>query len=162
MIHPSLSTVIATLVLYGLLLAMVRRPWTAIGMLVYLLCFVLLISLVKQAYLGVAMSLADVYFFLLRPVENFHLFINYPLLGLSLLGVCLGFALCIVVGVRFERPIHRMTHAPHRHWIRITTAAASLALGVGAALTSSALAPAQANEGDVYTAFQNHVRSATR
>jgi hypothetical protein len=86
--------------MYGMLFAMVRRPWTAAAMLFYCLCFVLLLSFVKQAYLGAAMSMADLYFFLLRPVENFHLFINYPLLGMSLVGTFCGFALCLVVGTR--------------------------------------------------------------
>lgn len=155
MVTPSLSTLIAILVLFGLLFAMVRRPWTAIGMLVYLLCFVLLISFVKQAYLGMAMSLADVYFFLLRPVENFHLFINYPLLGVSLLGICLGFALCLFVGVRFEQPLHHLTHARHGRWIRISTATASLIVGVTAAVLSSAASRAKSLDSNVYTAFQD-------
>ena len=154
MVLPSLSTVVATLVIYGLLFAIVRRPWTAAAMLLYCLCFVLLISFVKQAYLGVAMSLADVYFFLLRPVENFHLFINYPLFGLSLLGVCLGFALCLVVGLRFERPVRLLVRPPHSHWLRITTAAASLVLGMGAALMSSEQSRAQVSTDDVFAAFQ--------
>lgn len=151
---PSLSTVIATLVIYGLLFAMVRRPWTAGAMLFYCLCFVLLSSLVKQAYLGVALSMADVYFFLLRPIENFHLFINYPLLGMSLLATCSGFALFLVVGLRFERPIHHMVRPRLGRWMRITTAAASLTLGLGAALMSSEQSRAQVREGDDYAAFQ--------
>jgi hypothetical protein len=133
---------------------MVRRPWTAAAMLLYLLCFVLLISFVKQAYLGVAMSLADVYFFLLRPAENFHLFINYPLLGLSLLGAGLGFALCLVAGLRFERPVHLMARPRHGRWMRITTALASLLLGFGTALMSSEQSRAQVNDDDVFAAFQ--------
>jgi hypothetical protein len=144
---------VTTLVIYGLLFAVLRRPWTAAGIALYLLCFALLGSFVKQAYLGVAMTLADVYFFLLRPVENFHLFINYPLLGMSLLGVCLGFVLCLVAGLRFERPIKLMTR-PRSSWLRITTAVASLLLGIGSALMSSQPSSARVNDGDAYAAFQ--------
>ncbi len=159
MVIPSISTVTAILVLYGLLFAVVRRLWTAIGLLTYLLCFVLLMSLVKQAYLGIAMSLADVHFFLLRPVENFYLFVHYPLLGLSLLGVCLGFALCLVVGWKLEQPLQLLTHARHGRWIRVTTATASLLLGMGAMLISSRPSQALANDGDALAAF--HVMYGT-
>jgi hypothetical protein len=145
---------VTTLVIYGLLFAALRRPWTAIGSTVYALCFVLLGSFVKQAYLGVALTLADVYFFLLRPVENFHLFINYPLLGMSLLGVCLGFALCLIVGLRFETPVKLMSRPRIGGWLRIATGALALALGVGSAVMSSLPSRVPMNDGDAYAAFQ--------
>jgi hypothetical protein len=153
MVLPSLSTVMATLVFYGLLFAIVRRPWTTLGITLYVLCFALLASYVKQAYLGVAMTLADVHFFLLRPVENFHLFINYPLLGMSLLGMCLGFVLCLVVGVRFERPVHLLSRPRLGGWLRLGTATAFLVLGMGAALVASEQSRAQVDDGDAYAAF---------
>lgn len=153
MVYPSLSTIVGVLVVYGLLFAMVRRLWTATALLLYLLCFVLLMSFVKQAYLGLAMSLADVYFFLLRPIENFHLFINYPMFGISLLGVCLGFCLCIAAGMHFESPVRHLTRVPHGRWMRIITACASLALGFGTALLSSEQSRAQVRDGDAFAAF---------
>ena len=154
MFFPSLSTLIALTVFYSLLFALTRRPWTALGMTFYALGFAVLSSFVKQAYLGVAMTLADVHFFLLRPVENFHLFINYPLLGMSLVGVCLGFALCLIVGLRFERPVHLMARPIVGGWLRIATATAALLLGVGASLMASQQSQARVNDGDAYAAFQ--------
>ncbi len=124
-------------------------------MLLYLLCFILITSMVKQAYLGMVVSLADVYFFLLRPAENFHLFINYPLLGISLLGLCLGFALCVIMGMKLEQPVYLMTRQPHGHWTRMTTATISLLLGIGASFVSSEQSRAQAAESDVFAAFQS-------
>jgi len=153
MIFPSLSTVVAIVVIYGLLFAMLRRPWTAAGITLYMLCFALLVSFVKQAYLGVAMTVADIHFFLLRPFENFHLFINYPLLGMALLGVCLGAALCVLAGLRMEPPVRLLVRPRLGGWLRIATAAASLLLGVGAALMSTEQSRAQVNDGDAYAAF---------
>ena len=153
MVFPSLSTVVTAFVVCGFLIALLRRPWTAAGIYLYLLCFALLGSFVKQAYLGVALTLADVYFFLLRPIENFHLFINYPLLGMSLIGVCLGFALCLIVGLRFERPMQSMGSSRSGVWVRITTGLAALVLGIGAVFTASEQSRAQVNDGDAYAAF---------
>ena len=155
MILPSTSTIISVLVIYGLLFATVRRAWTALGITIYLICFVLLMSVVKQAYLGVAMSLADLYFFLLRPAENFHLFVHYPLFGMTLLGVCLGFALCIIVGLKFERPMHLLAETRHRHWLRFSTATASLLLATGTTILSNQQARAQVSENDVFAAFES-------
>jgi hypothetical protein len=153
MILPSSSTVVAIVVIYGLLFAILRRPWTAGLIALYVLCFALLSSFVKQAYLGVAMTLADIHFFLLRPVENFHLFFSYPLLGMALVGVLLGAALCLLVGLRFERPVHILARPRLGGWLRFATAAASLVLGVGASLIASQELHARANDGDAYAAF---------
>ena len=124
-------------------------------MLLYVLCFVLLISVSKQHYLGVAATLADVVFFLSHPKENFHLFINYPLLGILLLVSLLGFAACVVAGLKLERPLHHKVRSPHRRWMRITAATASLALSVGVILSTSAATHAQVKESDIFDAFES-------
>ena len=153
MVLPSTSTVVAIIVSYGLLFALLRRPWTSGGITLYVLCFALLSSFVKQAYLGMAMTLADVNFFLLRPIENFHLFLNYPMLGLSLAGAVLGAALCLLAGLRLESPVQILVRPRLGGWLRLATAAASLLLAVGASLTTSQESHARVNDGDAYAAF---------
>jgi hypothetical protein len=153
MVLPSLATVISILVIYGLCFAALRRPWTTAGLTVYLLCFVLLSSVVKQAYLGLAVTLADMHFFMLRPLENFHLFIRYPLLGLTLLVVMAGVFVCCVVGIRLEQPIKLLAHPKMGGWIRIATAVIALAVGGLGSLLASNQSTARANNGDSYAAF---------
>jgi len=155
MVLPALSTVVAVLIIYGLLFAMVHRPWTAGAMTLYVICFVLLLSVVKQSYLGVAATLADVVFFLLHPKENFHLFIHYPLLGMVLLLVIVGFASCLIAGLRLERAIHHRVRPAHRYWMRITAAVTSLILGTGALHVTRAASRAQVSENDIFNAFES-------
>lgn len=154
MIFPSPSAIIATLVIFGSLFAALRRPRTACVLSLYLLALVVLSSAIKQAYLGVAMSLADVRFFLLAPRENFHIFIQYPLLGLALLGLGAGFALCVAAGLRYERPVHFMVSAPHGHRFRITAAAVSLMLAIGATMMPGEGIRAQVMQDEMYAAYQ--------
>jgi len=97
-------------------------------------------SLVKQAYLGIPMSLADVHFFVLRPIKSFHLFINYPLLGLSLLGVGMPHA-PLVAGAASSLDTTR-----HRF--------GSMALAMGAAIMAKAPSQSAASGGDVFAAFK--------
>ena len=153
MIYPSLSTLIAILVVFGILFALVRRLWTAGALLFYIMGFVVLLSVIKQAYLGGAISAADVVFFMLEPLENFYIFINYPMLGLALLCVCVGFGICLAIGLRFEKPLQSMLNKSHGQHIRILLAVASLILGFGAPFMSSEQARANAIENEMYDAF---------
>lgn len=155
MVLPALSTVVAVLIIFGLLFALLHRPWTAAAITLYVICFVLLISVVKQSYLGVAATLADVVFFLLHPKENFHLFIHYPLLGMALLLVITGFVSCLVAGLKFERAIHHRVGPAHRYWMRLTAAATSLVLGTGALHITSAASHGEVSEGIVFNAFES-------
>jgi hypothetical protein len=72
----------------------------------------------KQAYLGSAMTLADMHFFLLRPVENFHLFVNYPVLGIALIVVIAGFIAMLALGLRLER---HLLFLARPHWWMVTS-----------------------------------------
>lgn len=155
MILPALSTIVAILIIYGLLFAMTHRPWTAAAMLLYVLCFVLLLSVLKQSYLGVAATLADVVFFLLHPRENFHLFVHYPLLGVLLLLLLLGFTACLIAGLKLERPLHHKVRPSYRRSIRISAALASLTLATGAMWITSAATSAQARQSDISNAFES-------
>ena len=83
----ALSTLVALGVVLGLLLALTRRPLTACALTLYVGATLLVASFVKQSFLGMPMTLADLRFFLLRPAVNGALFVNYPLLGLSLLAL---------------------------------------------------------------------------
>jgi Sulfatase len=153
MVLPSLATVVSIIVVYGVLFAMLRRPWTTTGLTLYLLCFVLLSSIVKQAYLGMAVTMADMHFFLLRPLENFRLFVNYPLLGLTSLMVIAGVVVCCVVGLRFEQPVRLFDRPQTGGWIRIATASAAVLIAVIGSLLASRHSDARANNGDSYSAF---------
>lgn len=162
MFSLSLSTIVAILIVAGVLFALTHRVWTAIAMTVYVMCFVLLLSVVKQSYLGVAGTLADVVFFLMHPTENFHLFVHYPLLGLLLLTLLSGFAACLIAGLKFERPMHHKLPAPHRHSIRILVAVISTSLVTFAVWTTSSASHAQVSEDDVFNAFESmyHLQDA--
>lgn len=150
---PSTATLVALCVIFGLAFAVLRRPWTALGLTAYLLGFALLGSYLKHAYLGMAMTLADMRFFLLRPRENFQLFVTYPELGLALAGVIAGFVACIVIGVKFEHAIHWMARPRVGGWLRAGMAAAALLLGVGASLTATQVTQARPTNHDSYMAF---------
>ena len=153
MVLPNLATLVAIAVTYGVLFGCLRRPWTAGGLTLYALGFVLLASFVKQAYLGMAVTLADVHFFLLRPRENFKLFFNYPMLGLASIAVAVGAIACCLTGLRTERPVRILARPRTGGWLRVLVATVSIALGVGASLTASRDSHARATNGDSYAAF---------
>jgi hypothetical protein len=99
-----MSTLVALGVLLGVLLALTRRPLTAAATTLYVAATLLIASFVKQSFLGMPMTLADVRFFLLRPAVNGALFVNYPLLGLSLLALFAYGAAVLWAGLRLEAP----------------------------------------------------------
>jgi Sulfatase len=150
---PSTELLLTCLALFVLLLALTARPYTAIVMLVLLLLAVLIASYVKQVYLGVPMTLADVWFFLMAPLQNVDLFRNYPWLGLALLALVALAAAVPWFGFRRESPLRWPRHRLWRGALRI-------ALGVGAAVSlvlGLATAPASATVGDMdaWHAFQS-------
>jgi hypothetical protein len=150
---PSTELLLTCLALLALLLALTARPYTAIAMLVLLLLAVLIASYVKQVYLGVPMTLADVWFFLLAPLQNIDLFRNYPWLGLALLALVALAAAIPWFGCRRESPLRWPRHRLWRGALRI-------ALGAGAAVSlvlGLASAPASATVGDMdaWHAFQS-------
>jgi hypothetical protein len=89
----------------GLSLALTRRVWTAAAATAYLLAIILAGSWIKQSNQGMALTLGDVYFFLLHPAQNFGLFITYPLIFGTGIGLLAGAIAILLAGVRFERPI---------------------------------------------------------
>jgi hypothetical protein len=150
---PSVSTIVSILVCLGVVLALTRRPITSVIVTLYLLGVIFLSSAVKLTHLGLALTLADVHFFLLRPIENFKLFFQYPLLGLLLLASMFGAILCIWVGVRFERPLRHLATPRMGPWLRITTGTLSILLAVIASWVAAPQSQARVNNGDSYVAF---------
>ncbi|MCC7463718.1 MAG: sulfatase-like hydrolase/transferase [Gammaproteobacteria bacterium] len=108
-----MSTLIALGVILGLLLALTRRPLTSAALTLYVAATLLIASLVKQSFLGMPMTLADLRFFLLRPAVNAALFTNYPLLGLALLALILCGIAISWAGVRLE-PRSALLATPRR------------------------------------------------
>lgn len=99
-----MSTLVALGCVLGLLLALTRRPLTALALTLYVAATLLIASFVKQSFLGMPMTLADVRFFLLRPAVNAALFTNYPLLGLALVAL-IGYGAAVAwAGLRVEPP----------------------------------------------------------
>jgi len=148
----SLSTTVATLVCLALTFALTRRVVTSIAATAYLLLAVLVSSLVKEAHLGVALALADVNFFLLRPAENFKLFVNYPKLGLALIFLLAGWIAFLWIGARKER-VNGWMSAPFGKWLRVGTAFAALVLAASGSFLAAESSHARVNDGDAYAAF---------
>jgi len=150
---PSLSTVISVTVFFGVVLALSRRPLTSLAMTLYLIGVVLLSSWVKMLHLGLALTLADVHFFMLRPLENFKLFIQYPLLGILFLAVIAVAALCVWIGVRLELPLKHLAKPRLGGWLRVAMGGASVALAVAASWIAAPPSQARVENGDSYAAF---------
>ncbi|MFO1400469.1 MAG: sulfatase-like hydrolase/transferase [Steroidobacteraceae bacterium] len=99
-----MSTLIALACVLGLLLALTRRPLTSLALTLYIAATLLTASFVKQSFLGMPLTLADVRFFLLRPAVNAALFTNYPVLGVALVAL-IGYGVAVAwAGVRLEPP----------------------------------------------------------
>jgi len=153
MVYPSTATLIAVCVIFCLAIAALRRPWSALALTSYLLGFVLLGSFVKHAYLGMAMTFADMRFFLLRPAANFQLFATYPKLGLTLAAVIAGFAACIFLGLKYERPVALLARPRIGGYLRVAIGLAAILLGVGASFTATQVTQARPTNNDSYMAF---------
>lgn len=148
----SVSTTVAIFALVAMLFALTRRWVTSVAATLYLLITVLISSWVKEAHLGVALTLADVNFFFLRPAENFKLFLNYPNLGLALIGLIAGFVACIWIGVRFEH-VRGFMIRPTGRWVSLGAVCAAIAAIGASSLLAVERSHARASNGDSYTAF---------
>ena len=127
-----MSTLIALGVVLGLLLALTRRPLTSTALTLYVAATLLVASIVKQSFLGMPLTLADVRFFLLRPAVNAALFTNYPLLGLALIAL-LGYGIAVAAAGRKLEPRSALLSAPRLGAaLRVALALAPLlAMGAG-------------------------------
>jgi phosphoglycerol transferase MdoB-like AlkP superfamily enzyme len=147
----ALSTLTALGVVLGLLLALTRRPLTACALTLYIGATLLVASFVKQSFLGMPMTLADLRFFLLRPAVNGALFVNYPLLGLSLLAL-IGYGAAVLwAGLKLE-PRNASLSAPRTGVMLRTSVAVVPLLAMLTGLHYAATRPA-ANP-DNYDAWQ--------
>ena len=100
---PNTATLLATGCAFGILACLTRRPIMALLLCLYLLAAILISSAVMQSYLGMPLTLADVQFFFRDPIDDLELFVNYPALGCSFVGVIAGAVLLLVFGYRRER-----------------------------------------------------------
>jgi phosphoglycerol transferase MdoB-like AlkP superfamily enzyme len=150
---PSGSTIVAACVIFGLLMAVTRRFYTASIVSILLLGLILLSSIVKHHLLGLALTIADVQFFFASPAENLKIFLNYPLLGAALGVSLLGLASIAFFGWRVERPIRFFVAGNQGRLLRVVTAAAAVSLGMIGSFVSSTSHAERANDGDAYSAF---------
>ena len=140
------TTLIAAGCTFGILAALTRRPFTALLLLLFLLSAVLVSSAIMQSFLGMPLTLADVQFFFRDPLDDMKLFLNYPALGLSFLGIIVGFLLLLVCGWRLERSRWPARSSALIHGTRFTVAVALVTvLAVG---YSAAPPPAHAGAAD--------------
>ncbi len=116
---PSASTLIAIGGAFGILGALMRRPLTAALMCLYGLVAVLVSSAVMQSFLGMPLTLADVQFFFLDPLDDLKLFLNYPALGVSFLTIIGGAIALLIFGLRLERVRWPGPTTPLTHTLRL-------------------------------------------
>ena len=125
---PSASTLIAIGGVFGILAALTRRPFTSALLCLYLLVSVLISSAVMQSFLGMPLTLADVQFFFLDPLDDLKLFLNYPALGLSFLTIIGGAVTLLFFGLRLERVRWPGPATPLAHSLRFAIPAVLLLL----------------------------------
>src|ERR1700704_4608570 len=125
---PSASTLIALGGAFGILAALMRRPLTAALLCLYLVVSVLISSAVMQSFLGMPLTLADVQFFFLDPLDDLKLFLNYPALGLSFVTIIGGAVLVLIGGLKLERIRWPGPATPLAHSLRYAAPAALLLL----------------------------------
>src|SRR5260221_6115864 len=134
---PSASTLIAIGGAFGILAALTRRPLTAALLCLYLVVSVLISSAVMQSFLGMPLTLADVQFFFLAPLDDLKLFLNYPALGASFVTIIGGAVTLLLAGLKFERIRWPGPATPLTHTLRYA-ATAELLLLLGRAYGSAA------------------------
>ena len=148
------ATLIAAGCTFGILAALTRRPFTALLLVLYLLGAVLVSSAVMQSFLGMPLTLADVQFFFRDPIDDLKLFLNYPALGLSFLGVIAGFLLLLVFGWRLERSRWPARSSALIHGTRFTVAVAlATVLGFGYSAAPPLAHAGTADDRDAGSAF---------
>jgi hypothetical protein len=134
---PSASTLIAIGGAFGILAALTRRPLTAALLCLYLVVSVLISSAVMQSFLGMPLTLADVQFFFLDPLDDLKLFLNYPALGVSFVTIIGGAIALLIAGLKFERIRWPGPATPLTHTLRYAATAVLLLL-LGRAYGSAA------------------------
>ena len=125
---PSASTLIAIGGAFGILGALTRRPLTTALLCLYLLVSVLISSAVMQSFLGMPLTLADVQFFFLDPLDDLKLFLNYPALGVSFLTIIGGAVTLLIFGLKLERVRWPGPATPLAHTLRLAIPAVLLLL----------------------------------
>ena len=150
---PSASTIVAACVIFTLLMAITRRIFTATVVSLAVLAVVIFGSVIKQHYLGLALTAADFQFFFARPVENLKLFRNYPTLAIALGAILLAVVAIMLIGWRVEKPIRIFLAGTHGRLLRALTAVAAVSVGVLSSVISSTSHAERANDGDAYSAF---------
>lgn len=151
----SQSTLIAVGGVFGVLAALTRRPVTAALLCVYLLVAVLISSAVMQSYLGMPLTLADVQFFFLDPLDDLSLFVNYPALGASFLVIVGGVLTLLILGYRWERVRWPGSTNALAHSFRLGIAVVLLLLlGYGYRSSAQPTHRGQLDDRDAYSAFQ--------
>jgi phosphoglycerol transferase MdoB-like AlkP superfamily enzyme len=144
---------VAGCVVFTLLMACTRRAFTTSLLVLLLFALVLLCSLVKQHYLGLALTIADLQFFFTRPAENVKLFFNYPLLGGGLVCALLGLLLIAIMGWKRETPIRLLVTGKQATILRTASVVAAVSLAAMSSVVSSTSHAERANDGDAYSAF---------
>ena len=148
------TTLIAAGCTFGILAALTRRPFTALLLVLYLLSAVLVSSTVMQSFLGMPLTLADVQFFFRDPLDDLKLFLNYPALGLSFLGIIAGFVLLLVCGWRLERSRWPARSNALIHGTRYTVAVAlATVLAIGYSAAPPLAHAGTADDRDAWSAF---------
>jgi hypothetical protein len=125
---PSVSTLVAIGGVFGILAALTRRPLTAALLCLYGLVSVLIASAVMQSFLGMPLTMADVQFFFLDPLDDLKLFLNYPALGVSFLTIIGGAAALLILGLKLERVRWPGPATPLAHTLRFAIPAVLLLL----------------------------------
>jgi hypothetical protein len=158
-ILPGPQTLLFSLALAALLVALLGRIVTAVALAVYLLGGVIVASMIMKSHLGVPLTIADLQFFFSNPIDDLQLFRNYPTLGAEFVALLAGAAVVAFVGIRFERP--RLPSARARLLALILGGAAgALPLTVPAATERpAALGPVGPgglpDDWDAWTAFED-------
>jgi phosphoglycerol transferase MdoB-like AlkP superfamily enzyme len=151
---PNTATLVATVCAFGILAALIRRPWSALLLVIYLLGAVLVSSAIMQSFLGMPLTLADVQFFFRDPLDDLKLFLNYPALGLSFMAVIGGFVLLLLLGWKFERPRWPAKSSNLSHGARAAIVAALLGvLAVGYSAAPPMAHTGAADDRDAWSAF---------
>jgi hypothetical protein len=151
---PSASTLIAIGGTFGILAALTRRPLSAALLCLYLLVSVLISSAVMQSFLGMPLTMADVQFFFLDPLDDLKLFLNYPALGVSFVTIIAGAAALLIAGLKFERTRWPGPTTPWAHTLRYAAVAVLLLLLGGAYGSAPQLAHGgTVDDRDAWSAF---------
>jgi len=147
-----MSLVSAMVLTLGLSLALTRRAWTAAGATAYLMATIVLGSWIKQSREGMAMTLGDIHFIALHPVQNFFLFVTYPSILATGVALVAGAIAILLTGGRFERPVAAFTRPRTGPGARAATAVLTSAIATFGFTTTGSLQAANPH-GDAYVTW---------